>query len=81
MTPGAAPPHHLRPGVSTSPSADELKRFALLVFDNVGLDPRSFGVNRINRLAMQFSQRMPNATFWAFFPLPHPRRTAHERKP
>jgi hypothetical protein len=54
-------------GVSTSPSLPELKAFACLVLSNCGVRAEEFGLNRINRLAVRFRERMPNGSGWAFY--------------
>lgn len=51
-------------GVSTSPSLEDLKAFALQVFQNIGA---SFGPNKAYKLAAQFARRMPNGNGYAFF--------------
>lgn len=55
-----------RIGVSTSPpTLAELKRFGHLVLQNVG--GNRFGMNRLNRAAVDFHAKLPRGTFWQFF--------------
>ncbi|MGV7669102.1 hypothetical protein PJN91_17165 [Mycobacterium kansasii] len=42
----------------------ELKAFARLIIGNIGAP---LGANAINRLVMNFTQRMPGGSGWAFF--------------
>jgi hypothetical protein len=58
-----------RPGVSASPSltVQELKDFACLVLDNIGISPLRYGVNRINKIAVRYQARAPHGTFELFF--------------
>jgi hypothetical protein len=51
-------------GVTASPSMEDLKAFARMVFTNIGVD---YGPNKINRLVTQFARAMPKANGWAFF--------------
>lgn len=53
-----------RPGVSTSPTVNELKSFANNVIANAGI---ALGANAVNRLVVRFCQKMPNANGWTFF--------------
>jgi hypothetical protein len=51
-------------GGTTSPTKNELIRFADLVCDNTGIP---FGPNKIMRLVRRFLDRLPNGSGWAFF--------------
>lgn len=64
VNPGAATAAR-RIGVTTSPSIQELKQFAILVCRNAGVT--TIGPNRINRIATTFTRRFPNGSGWMFF--------------
>jgi hypothetical protein len=51
-------------GLSTQPTIKELKSFASMVFDNIGV---GYGPHKINNLATRFARTMPNANGWTFF--------------
>jgi hypothetical protein len=51
-------------GGTTSPTKNELIRFAHLVCDNTGIP---YGPNKIMRLVRTFRNRLPNANGWYFF--------------
>jgi len=51
-------------GVTTSPTKQELIRFAHLVIGNAGIP---FGPTKIARLVLRFRDRFPNGSGYAFF--------------